>query len=99
MNVTLLVTTWDNIKAGAVLREVYRDGTTPPFGDAVIVAVKSDHNGQTLVQMARPHVRIDSGTCWQTMESFEVPGSRLVGKESIYRTVCSEKGVPVSVEQ
>lgn len=94
----LRVTTWHDIVSGTVLRQVSRDGTAPQFADCAIVAVQSDANGRTNVKIARPHLKVEGGHVWTCLEQFEVEGSRLMGEDSIFRTVCLDRGQAASVD-
>ena len=96
------LTDWDDIVAGTVLREVSRkDGrTTPQFGDSVVVSVSlRDPKGDAVVKLARPHMLVNAsiGSWSVSVESFEVPASRLIGEDSIFRTVLLDRGQPANV--
>jgi hypothetical protein len=80
-------------------------GISPQFADCVISKVeelKGAINTETgkpdcEVTLSRPHMRVDNGAAWCRVHEFKVHGSRLVGNDSIFRLVCSDRGEPCSV--
>ena len=89
-------TTLADIVVGAVLREVTGEGTTPQFGDSVVVRVE-DGEDDFVVLLARPMASLRGGSLETRVEEFSVPRQRLVGERSIFGTVCLDSGRPASV--
>lgn len=67
------------LEIGMVVRMVQSDGTTPPFGDAVVIGVS-----QSTAQLGRPH---PLGT-----ERYEATEA---GLKAQYRLVLGSRGEPI----
>ncbi len=74
-------------------------GISPQFSDSIIIKLNGSNAGNsTHVRLGRPHAMVTpEGTLYQAVEEFEVPAGRLIGEDSIFRTVCRDSGTPVNV--
>ena len=79
------------VKPGAVLRMVGKEGQVCPFSDFLVLSVKSNGN-EIMVQMERPYAFVSgAGTTSPTLlmgsEKLEVSLKRLIEKDSLFRAV------------
>ena len=101
--------TWDDLKAGNVLRMVYHeaDGAeiASAYSDATIVGLScTPGNGTTIVRLARPYLySTHDGTTTpgflMGVEDYTVEGSRMIGPDSVFRLVLLSTGEPARMAQ
>lgn len=87
-----------DLVAGAILRELGPEGTTPQFGDSTIAEVVFDDLHNAVLRLVRPHLRVRKYGSWSAeFERYDVRAARVLSKDSIFRLVCLNSGKPASV--
>ncbi len=87
----------EDIRPGVVLREVNDDGTTPPFGDSLVVRIDSDFQGNKSIRLSRPFTRINMhGIPTLVEEKYEIPLDYLLSQRSRLKLVIMDRGNPAN---